>query len=163
METLLMVAVVLTALAIIAQAGILIAMYLMSRRLATKAETLMNESQKLMAPLETITSNLKSVSNDLTHTSKMAREQMLQVQGLVSETHQNVRNQIAEIRELVLDTVDEARTVVMKPVREYSAIASGIAEGVRTLFGRKQKAEPVLETPEIVATEIIIERQEPAA
>jgi len=161
METLLMVAVVLTALAIIVQAGVLIGMYLMSRRLTTKAETLMNESQRLMAPLETITSNLKTVSNDLTDTSKMAREQMLHVQSLVTETHQNIHSQIAEVRDLVFDTVDEARSVVMKPIREYSAIASAIAVGVRTFFGRKP--EEKIETPEIVTTEIIIEREEPAA
>src|SRR5689334_6258205 len=130
METLLMVAVVLTALAIIAQAGVLIAMYMMSRRLSSKAEVLMTESQKLMAPLEVITGNLKNVSDDLTVTGKMAREQMIHAQGFMNETQANIRTQIAELRELIFESVDEARGVVMQPIRQYSAFASAIAEGV---------------------------------
>jgi hypothetical protein len=116
-----------------------------------------------MAPLETITGNLKTVSDDLTVTGKMAREQMIHAQGFMNETQQNIRSQIVELRELVLDTVEEARGVVMQPIRQYSAIASAIAVGVRTFFGRKEKVEAEIQTPEIVATEIIIERKEPAA
>jgi len=151
MEILLTVAIVLTALAIIVQAGVLVSMYLMSRRLANKADVLMTESQRLMAPMETITSNLKTVSNDLAESGKIAREQVVHVQQFVAETQQNIREQLLEVRGMVLDTVDEARTVVMRPVREYSAIASAIAEGVRTFFrGRKQ--EPAVET-EIIITD----------
>jgi hypothetical protein len=154
MESLLTVAVILTALAIIVQAGVLVAMYLMSRRLANKADVLMTASQQLMPPLETITNNLKTVSNDLAESGKIAREQTLHVQRLVTETHQSIRDQIVEVRERVLDSVDEARTVVMRPVRQYAAIATAIAEGVRTFFsGRK---------PETVVDETITKDQ-PAA
>src|SRR5205085_10587833 len=98
------------------------------------------------------------VSNDLAESGKIAREQMLHVQQFVAETQQNIREQIAEIRGMVLDTVDEARTVVMRPVREYSAIASAIAAGVRTVFSGRSK-----ETVETVETEIIITEDRPAA
>ena len=139
MNTLLMVAVVLIALAVVAQAGVLVAMYLMSRRLATKAETLMDDSRKLMAPLESITGNLKTLSNDLAETGKIAREQVLHVQEVVTETQDAIRGQMFEVRERVLDTVDEARDVVMRPVRHYSAIACGIAVGLRTFFSRPRQ------------------------
>ena len=66
METLLMVAVIVITLAIVAEAGLLLAMYLLSRRVTDKVEALMDESRKLIAPLESIRSDLKSVSEDLT-------------------------------------------------------------------------------------------------
>ena len=136
-----MVAIVLIALAVIVQAGVLVALYLMSRRIAGKAELLMNESQKLIGPLESITSDLKSVSGDLSATGKIARNQALHVQDIVTETHESVRRQIADVRTAVQDTMDEARLVAMRPVREYSAIAMGIAAAVNTFFGRKRRKE----------------------
>src|SRR5262245_2447298 len=141
MEVLLMIAVVLTALAVITQAGVLIAMYLMSRRIAEKAQVLMDDSRRLMGPLESITTNLKGVTNDLTETGKIARAQALHVQEIVTESHENIRGQMADIRGAVTDTMLEARRIVLRPIRHYSAIAIGIAEGVRTFFFRRKPAE----------------------
>jgi len=161
MNTLLMVAVVLIALAVIAQAGVLIAMYLMSRRLATKAEALMNDGQRLMVPLETITHNLKGVSEDLSETGKIARAQATHLQEIVSEAHANIRQQISEVSDTVLDSIDEARSMAMGPIRQYSALAMGISEGIRTLlFGRRQREDKIVEE-EIIIEET--ERKFPAA
>jgi len=155
MQTLLIVAVVVIALAVITQAGVLIAMYLLSRRITDKVEGLLDESRKLVTPLESITNNLKAVSADLAETGTMAREQVLHVQGLINETRDNIRVQLTDVRERVMDTVDEAREVVMRPIRQYSAIAMGIAEGIRTFFGRKKE--------ETAVVEIRIEDEHPAA
>ena len=161
METVLMVAVVVITLAVIAQAGVLLAMYMLSRRLTGKVEVLMNESQKLITPLESITSNLKSVSDDLAETGKIAREQMMQIQSLVGDTREEIRLQFLHVRERVVDTVEEARETVMRPLRQYSAIASAIAEGVRTLFKGTPEQKS---TTEIEAElEINIHRDRPAA
>lgn len=163
MQTLLVVAIVLTALALIVQAGVLVSMYLLSRRLTSKAEVLMNESQRLVAPLEAITGNLKSVANDMAETGKVAHSQVLQIQRMLNETQTSVRDHVAEVRERVLDTVDEARTVVMRPVRQYSAMAMGIAEGIRTFFkGRRNKNAETDETA-VVVEEITIKPKHPAA
>ena len=159
MNTLLMVAVVLIALAVIAQAGVLIAMYLMSRRLSGKVELLLNDGKRLMPHFESITTNLKTVSEDLTETGKIARTQATHVQKIVADTHANIRDQISEVRNSLIDSIEEARSVAMRPIRQYSAIALGISEGIRTLlFGRREK--------KIVKEEIIVEekeRQYPAA
>ena len=115
METLLIVAIVVIALAVLVQACVLIAMYLMSRRLADKAEGLMNNSKHVMAPLETVTGNLESISEDLTATGKIARQR-------------------------VLSTVEDGRDAIMAPLRQYRAIGMGIAAGLRTfLFGRQTR------------------------
>jgi ElaB/YqjD/DUF883 family membrane-anchored ribosome-binding protein len=149
MDTLLLVAVVLIALAVVAQASALIAMYLMSRRLAAKAETLMNDGQRLMAPLESITGNLKSVSEDLSESGKIARAQATHLQEIVAEAQADIRRQISEVGDAVVDSIDEARTVAMRPIRQYSALALGISEGIRTLlFGLREKKEEVIEEKE---------------
>src|SRR5262245_13683153 len=156
MQVLLTVAVILIALAIIVQAGVLVSMYLMSRKLANKADVLMTASQRLMPPLETITNNLKTTSDHLAESGKIAREQVMNVQQFVTESQQNIRQQILDVRGIVLDTVDEARTVVMRPVRQYAAIATAIAEGVRTFFsGRKREPGP--------EKKVIIIEERPAA
>ena len=156
METLLVVAVILTALAIIVQAAVLVSMYLMSRRLSNKADVLMTAGQRLMPHVETITNNLKSASNDLAESGKIAREQPLHVQRLVTETHQSIRDQIVEVRERVLEAVDEARTVVMPPLRQYSSLATAIAVGVRTFFKGRKPATAEKKT-------IIVTEDRPAA
>ena len=154
METLLVVAIVLIALAVIAQAGVLVAMYLMSRRLSGKAEALMDETRKLMAPLESITNDLKMVAADLAETGRIARNQALHIQEIVTGTRESIRQQMADVRTAVRDTMCEARDVAMRPIREYSAIAMGIAAGIRTFFGRKRPP---------AKTDTPLEAQPPAA
>src|SRR5712691_13228279 len=105
METLLMVAVAVITLAVVAQAGVLLAMYLLSRRVTGKVEVLMDESRRLIAPLESITSNLKTVSDDLAETGQIARRQILRIQAAIGETREEVRLQLLHVRERVVDTV----------------------------------------------------------
>src|SRR5215467_9677208 len=155
MQTLLIVAVVVISLAVITQAGVLLAMYLLSRKVTDKVHGLIDEAHKLMTPLESVTNDLKAVSTDVAQTGELAREQVVHIQGIITETRANIRSQLIDVRERVLDTVDEAREVVMRPIRQYSAIASAIAEGVRTLFrGGKD---------EVVIQEIEIREEHPAA
>jgi hypothetical protein len=156
MNTLLMVAVVVITLAVIAQAGVLIGMYLTTQRITKKAEGIMDDGKRLMVPLESVTSNLKTVSEDLTETGKLAREQVGHVQGLVSEAQTAVRDEIAEARTRIRATVDEASRSVVKPFRQFSAIGVGIATGIRTFLFGKPKQTDVTET-------IIINDQRPAA
>jgi hypothetical protein len=158
MQTLLIVAVVVMALAVITQAGVLMAMYLLSRRVTDKVEGLIDESQKLVAPLESITGNLKAVSNDLAQTGELAREQILQIQGIITETRTGIRTQLFEVRERVLETVDEARDTVMRPIRQYSAIASAVAEGIRTFFAGTAGTKE-----EVQIEQVQIRKEHPAA
>ena len=103
METLLIVAVILTTLAIIVQAAMLVSMYLLSRRLTNKADLLMKDSQS-------ITSDLKTVTNNMVETGKTAR------------------------------------TIILRPIREYSAMALAVAQGLRTFFKqRKTKTDIIKE------------------
>jgi hypothetical protein len=77
MDTLLVIAVVLITLAILVQAGVLTAMYLMSRKLADNVNDLLNDSRKLMTPLESAADNLKTASEDVVELERSARHALM--------------------------------------------------------------------------------------
>ena len=160
MDTLLMVAVVLIAVAIIVQAGVLVSMYLMSRRVTSNVESLMADTRQLMTPLEAVTSNLKTVSEDLTEVGKTARLQVQRIESLLNEARETLYLQMTDVKDQVTDSIQEARTIVMRPIRQWSAIISGVAEGVRTFLGRKSEARDELEVEVAIRQD---ERQYPAA
>jgi hypothetical protein len=97
---------------------------------------------------------LRAVADDLAATGTIARQQAVHIQEIVTETQQSIRGQMADVRHVILDTMREARGTLMRPIRHYAAIASGIAEGLRTfLFGRRQTED----------AKIRVEKQHPAA
>ena len=125
-----MAAVVLIALAIIAQAGVLVGIYLLSRRLTDNVNSLMSDSRRLMEPLEGITNNLKLTSEDLVQSGKIVREQVHHIEEAIDQTRETILAEIAGLRNRVYESFEDARETVMQPVRQWSAIAKGIAEGV---------------------------------
>ena len=143
METLLIVAIVVTALSVVVQAGALLGMYLLSRRTAEKVNNLVEESHKLMGPLESVATNFKSTSNVLVDVSKDARAEMNHIRAVATETSESIRSEIQELRDRVNETASELQSTVLRPVREWSAIAIGVTTGFKSLFRRK----PVIVRP----------------
>jgi hypothetical protein len=141
MEILLMVAIIVVALSVLAQAGVLIAMFLQTRRLSVRAESLMNDAEKLLAPLESVTQNLKVLAVDLAETGKIARDQVTHVRDIIGETEENVRTQILEARRNLAEVVEECRRLATLPAREYTAFASGVKAGWRTFFSRRSRGQ----------------------
>jgi ElaB/YqjD/DUF883 family membrane-anchored ribosome-binding protein len=138
METLLIVAIVATALSVVVQAGALVGMYLLSRQTTEKVNSLIEESHKLMGPLESVATNFKSASNVFVDVSKDARQEMHHIRSVVTETSGAVRSEIQELRDRVNETASELQSTVLKPVREWSAIAIGVTAGVKSLFRRRR-------------------------
>jgi hypothetical protein len=136
MDTLLVVAIIVTALAVIVQAGVLLAMYLMSRKVAERVDGLIVQSQRLAGPLETVTHNLKTASTDLVEIGKIARGQLSQVEVMVADTREALNRLLADSRQQVTAGIDQINSTVMRPVREWSAIATGVTEGIRVFFRR---------------------------
>src|SRR5262249_42711779 len=137
MDTLLMVAVVLIALAIVVQAGVLAGMYLISRRLTDKGNGLLEDSRTLIGPLQTITINLKTAADELAQVGKIARNQAHGIDQTMNQTRETIRVTVEDLRDRIVDTVETARETILKPVNHWSAVAVGIAEGLRFFFRRK--------------------------
>ena len=141
MDTLLMVAVVLIALAIIVQAGVLVGMYLISRRLTDKVNSLVDDSRTFIGPLQTVTMNLKTATAELAEAGKIARDQAHAIEQTLNETRETIRVEVQDLRDRIVDTVETARATIMRPVHQWSAVASGVSEGLRYFF-RKKSEEP---------------------
>ena len=147
METLLAVAIIIIALAIAVQAGVLLAMYLMSKEVATNVEGLLSESKRMLAPLEHVAQNAQSASEDMVAVGKIAVDQMNHVALMVEDSHIALAQITTNVSEQVSKTVEEIRTSVMDPFRRGSAILSGIREGVRVLFKGREEPTDNRESP----------------
>jgi hypothetical protein len=142
MDTLLMVAVVLIALAIIVQAGILAGMYLMSRRLTDRVNGLLDDSRTLVGPLQTVTMNLKTAAAELAEVGKIAHNQAHGIEQTLNQTRETIRLEVEDLRNRIVDTVESARDSIVKPMHQWSALAQGVAEALRVFFKRAPQ-EPV--------------------
>jgi hypothetical protein len=147
MDILLMIAVTVTALAIIVQAGVLVYMYLLSQRVVKNVDSLIEEARALMTPMELVMDNLKNTSAELLEVGKSARNQMHRVAGLAEDARGVVQAELDEIkgmgsdvRSTVNETVEEVRDRFMAPMRKAFALSSAVSEGIRVFFrGRKSR------------------------
>ena len=147
MESLLTLFVGLTAAAVMLQAGILISLYLLSRRVADQVESTLDQVRELAPPLKTITENLKTVSEDAVEIGKAARQQFARVEEMIEETGQTLQQQLEkvdqmsrEVSERVNETVDVVQDSIIRPVREVGALARGITRGLDVLLHRKDRS-----------------------
>jgi len=139
METLLIVAIVVTAIAIVTQAGVLVAMYLLSARVSKDVSGLVEESQKLMGPLERVATNFRSASDDVAEMGKSARQEVHRVDSMLSETRDTVRYEVRNIQDRLNHTMDRVEQAVHAPIEEWSAIASAVSAAVRSFFGLRRR------------------------
>ena len=94
MEGLLTLFVALTALAVVTQAGVLVGIYLMSRRLSDQVDRFMKETRDIMVPLGSITENLRAASANIVEIGVIAREQFRRVEAMVTDTGEAVQVQL---------------------------------------------------------------------
>lgn len=147
MELLLTLFVALTAIAVMTQAGVLVAIYLVSKRHAEQIERFMNETRQLIAPIQGITENLRTASANMVEIGASARDQFRRVEGMVAETSEVLHTQLArldsatrEVVERVNGTAEVIQDAVGRPVRDVVAIARGLSRGLEAFFLRRQKS-----------------------
>src|SRR5256885_14806475 len=75
LEGLLTLFVALTAIAVITQAGVLVGIYIMSKRLSEQVERFMQETREMMVPVRSIAENLRLASANLVEIGLAARDQ----------------------------------------------------------------------------------------
>jgi hypothetical protein len=145
-ETLLTIFVALTAIAVMTQAAVLVAIYMVSRRHSEQMERFMNETRELMAPIRTITENLRAASTNLVEIGLAAREQFRRVEGMVNDTSEVLHMQLARLDSATREVVDRVNGTaqvlqesVVRPVSEVAAIVRGVGRGLETFFFRRQR------------------------
>lgn len=141
MEGLLTLFVALTTVAIITQAGVLVGIYFMSKRLSEQVERFMKETREMMVPLRSIADNLRTASANLVEIGLSARDQFRRVEAMVTDTGEALHVQLERfdrVSQSVMDRVNETAEIVqdsvVRPVREVAAVAKGLTRGFGAFF-----------------------------
>lgn len=146
MESLLTLFVALTALAVVLQAGVLVSIYLLSKRVAEQVESSAAELRELAPSLRVVTRNLMTVSEDAVEIGNQARQQLERVDVLIGDVGRTLEGQLEkvdrlsrEVSDRVNETVDVVQTSILAPVREVSALARGVTRGFEVLMNRTNR------------------------
>jgi len=147
--------VALTAIAVMTQACVLVAIYLMSRRLSYQVDRIISETRQIMVPVKAITENLQSASTNIMEIGVSAREQFRRVEEMVNETGDVLHTQLNRLEDVTKDvagrinsTADLVQSTVVRPVREVAAVAKGVGRGFEFFFRRNKKAAKAMDGDE---------------
>ena len=145
MEALLTLFVALTAAAIVTQAGVLVGIYVMSKRLSDQFERLMKDAREIVTPMHSIAENLRTASASFVDISLSARDQFRRVETMVTDTGEALHVQLERFDYLtqnVIDRINETAEIVqdsvVRPAREAAAVAKGFTRGLGSLFFGKR-------------------------
>lgn len=143
-----------TAVAVIIQAGILVALFVVVRKTSGRVEKLASEVNTKALPLiettQTLLVDVKPRVIDIVanaeESARIARAQMERLDATVSDIVDRTRLQVIRADELVnrtMDRVEETtdmvhRTVV-SPIRQLSGLVQGLSAGLEFFLGRKRR------------------------
>jgi hypothetical protein len=150
MDKLTPVFIALTGIAVILQAGILLAMYLAMRKSGERIEAIATEVKTKVLPtveqaeamLKDIRPKLEVIAENLQDSTTALRAQVLRVDATVNDVVDRARLQIIRGDELLTRTLDRVEQTsdmvhktVISPVRQLSGLMQGITVGLEFLFG----------------------------
>lgn len=143
-----------TAIAVIIQAGILVALFFAVMKTTGRVEALATEVRtKALPTMETAQAMLVELRprvNDIVanvdQSARMARAQMERLDATVSDVVDRARLQVIRADELVnrtLDRVEETSDMVHKtvvsPIRQVAGVLQGLSAGLEFFLGRKRR------------------------
>src|SRR5688572_33405615 len=112
------------------QAAVLVAIYVMSRRLSDQVERFMRETREMMVPMKSISENLRTASANLVELGMSARDQFRRVEGMVTDTGEVLQTQLQRLDAATRDVIERINTTaqivqdsVVRPAREVAAVA----------------------------------------
>jgi hypothetical protein len=140
----------LTGLAILLQAGVLVAMYVAIRQSAARMEALATEVKTKVLPtvdqvqgiITEVRPRLQVIGENLEESTTLLRSQVQRIDATVHDVMDRARLQVIRTDELfsrTLDRVEQTTEMVHKtvisPVRQFSGLMQGITVGLEFLFG----------------------------
>jgi hypothetical protein len=154
MENLVPLFIIATAIAVVIQAGILVALFIAVRQSSARVEALASEVKTKAVPMiETAQAMLVELRPRVTeivanveHSSRITRAQIERIDATVSDAVDRTRLQVIRADELInrtLDRVEETsemvhRTVV-SPIRQLQGLVQGLSAGLEFFLGRKRR------------------------
>ena len=156
MQILLIVFIVVTAVAVVIQAGILIGMFVAIKKSTARMEALAAQMQSRALPLMEATQNLITecrpkldlLVNNVSEISSTAKSEVERLQPVLQEAVQRARVQAARVDEIMTTTLDRVENAgdvvsetVSRPVKRATGLVYAVATGMATLFGRGNYAK----------------------
>jgi len=148
-----------TAAAVVIQAGILIGMYLATRKTSARVEALATEVKEKVLPtaelaksmLTEMRPRLEMLVTNVSDSSTMVRAQLQRLDATLNDVVDRARLQVIRADELVgrtLDRVEQTTDMVHKtvisPVRQVSGVIQGITAALEFFFsGRRRQRDGV--------------------
>ena len=153
-DTLLKIFIAVTTLAVVAQAGILLGLYLAVRKSTARMEALATEVKSRVLPTVETAQNLMVelrpridvISNNLVESTDLVRNQLGRLDATVTDVLDRARLQVIRADELLnrtMDKVEETSEVVHKtvisPLRQVNGLMAAISTGVDVFLGQKRR------------------------
>lgn len=142
----------LTGLAVLLQAGVLVAIFVVLRKSSTKMEALATEVKTKILPtiaqaeamLTELRPNVEAIAEQVKETTTIVRNEVERVDATVNDVVDRARLQIIRADELftrTLDRVERTSDIVQKtvisPVRQVSGLMHGLTAGLEFLFAHR--------------------------
>jgi len=152
-----------TAVAVVIQAGILVALYVTVRQTTSRMETLATEvKDKVLPTADTAQSimldlrpKIDNIANNVSETSTVVRGQLERIDATVTDVVDRTRLQVIRADELlnrtmdrIEETTDVVHRTVVSPVRQLSGLIQGLTAGVEFLFGGKRASRRDVTVPQ---------------
>jgi len=151
-ETWLTIFVVVTAVAVVLQMGILLALYLRMKQSSARVDALAEQAQAILAD---VGPKVKQIAGDLTEVSAAARKQMGRLDATLSDFVDRTRLQVIRADEMVrraLDKVEETSELVqlnvLSPIRKVAGLAQALTVAIETFTRRGKPARDAARAPE---------------
>jgi hypothetical protein len=153
-DNLLRVFIAATTLAVVIQAGILVALYVAMRKSTARLEALATEVKtKVLPTMDTVQNFLVEtrpkidvISSNLSESSTLVRNQLARLDATLTDALDRSRLQIIRADELLtrtMDKVEETSEVVHKtvvsPLRQVNGLMTAISTGVEVFLGHKRR------------------------
>jgi hypothetical protein len=150
MENLTPLFIALTGIAVLLQAGVLVAIFVVLKKTSAKMEALAEEVKVRALPtiaqaeamLTEIRPKVEAIAEQVQDSTAMVRDQVERVDAAVNDVVDRARLQIIRADELftrTLDRVERTSDIVHKtvisPVRQISGLMQGVTVGLEFLFG----------------------------
>ncbi len=154
MNTLLIVFIIVTSVAVVIQMAILAALYMSTKKTSAKVEALAEDVQKRAAPvldaahtlLVDNREKLDTIVDNVAVSSTTVRNQLERLDTTVTDVVDRTRLQVIRADELVTRTMDRMEETtdlvhhtVISPVRQLAAVIRGATVFMDTFFGRRSK------------------------
>jgi methyl-accepting chemotaxis protein len=154
-ETLITVFIVVAALAILIQAGVLFGLFLSFKKTSDRVEAIARNVETKAIPLldsaKTILDEngprLKEITTNLSETTATLKTQLTRVDATLHDVLDRTRLQVIRVDDMVSRTMDKVeettemlQSTVVSPVRKLTGIMQGLSVGLSAYIQRRRKA-----------------------